>query len=253
MSQVPRLYIGQTPIKIDSTLELSEEQSHYLVRVLRLQVGGDIKLLGRSGTWMASLIEAHKKHARVIVQEKLLDYHASPDIWLVFAPLKHDKIDALAKWAVELGVSGIWPIKTDYTQNSRLNEERLHANFIQAAEQCSRMDVPDLFGYMPLADMLDKWDTSRLLLHADESGSGAPLHQLAHDLKKPVKAAILIGPEGGFSQTERELLAAQDFTRPCTLGPRILRAETAALVGLSHLQAWLGDGDMRPHFVTHDT
>lgn len=253
MSQIPRIYLVEAAIKAGELIALNEEQSHYLVRVLRLSVGAKVKLLGKAGMWLAEITDDHKKHAQLRAVEQVTPFQPSPDIWLVFAPIKNDKIDALAKSAAELGVSGLWPIKTDYTQNTRINQTRLKANLVQAAEQCSRMDVPELYDYMSLVDVLANWDPERVLFHADESGAGVPIHTLMQGLKKPAKAAILIGPEGGFSGKERELIAAQPFAKGCTLGPRILRAETAALVGLAHLQAWLGDGEGRPYFMTTES
>lgn len=249
MSQTPRLYIADQPVSVDSSIALDEKQSHYLIRVLRLTAGSKVKLLGQAGEWLATISHADKKHAALVVQGQLRPFQASPDIWLLFAPVKNDKIDFLAQRATELGASVLWPVKTQFTQNSRINPDRLRANMIEAAEQCSRMDVPELLDYAPLEAALESWDPARILFHADESGDASPLHTQLQELQPGQKSALLIGPEGGFSPAERALLASHAHVRAATLGPRILRAETAALVGLTHLQAWLGDGNKAPAFV----
>lgn len=249
MSQIPRLYVGAAELAEQQVIQLDDKQSHYLVRVLRLREGKQVKLLGLAGEWLAEIEHADKKQASLRIIKQLRPYRASPDIWLCFAPVKNEKIDFLARRAVELGASLLWPVQTDFTQASRINMERLEANMTEAAEQCSRMDVPDLHEYSGLQAMLDGWDSQRQLFYADESGQGEPLHQLLSGLKNLPKSAILVGPEGGFSEGERALLRSKDFITPCTLGPRILRAETAVLAGLAHLSAWVGDGELKPVFV----
>lgn len=249
MSQIPRIYLGDQLVSEQSIIVLDEQQSHYLVRVLRLKSRDQVKLLGKAGEWLAEIEVADKKHASARATKQLRSYVETPDIWLLFAPVKHEKVDFLARRAVELGARRLCPIKTDYTQNSRINMGRLQSNLVEAAEQCSRMDVPEVAEYQPLESALDGWNASRTLFFCDESGGGQPLHQQVQTLKRGASAAICIGPEGGFSPAERNLLASKLFVKPSTLGPRILRAETAALVALTHLTAWLGDGDKQPHFV----
>ena len=252
MSQIPRIYIGAQPISEGGLIQLDEKQSHYLIRVLRLEEGSKIKLLGADGEWLAEISKKDKKHTSARPTQRLRYYHEPADIWLCFAPVKHEKIDFLARRATELGVSKLCPMKTEYTQTHRINMARLHANMVEAVEQCSRMEVPELAEYQPLEVLLDEWDPERLLLFCDESGDAEPLHHIAQGLKKGTSAAICIGPEGGFSPKERALLRDKPFVKPCTLGPRILRAETAALVGLAHLAAWIGDADQPPHFVAEE-
>jgi 16S rRNA (uracil1498-N3)-methyltransferase len=160
-----------------------------------------------------------------------------PDLWLLCAPLKKDRTDLVVEKAAELGVSLLWPVFTRRTNAGRVNLERMRAHLIEASEQCERLGVPELAQPAPLEKVLETWPAERVLLFLDESGGGAPLAEAATD----TPAALLVGPEGGFAPEERRLLESKPFCRPVGLGPRILRAETAAIAALAVWQAVAGD------------
>lgn len=250
MARIPRIYqLLPAGSSTGDRHTLEEGPAHYAAHVLRLRAGGEIRLFsGQSGEWRATITAISKKAVEVQLCEQVRKPEASPDIWLCFAPVKNEKIDFLARRATELGVSTLQPVRTRHTVISRINEERLIANMIEASEQCGRLDVPELKPYLPLDVLLTGWDKSRLLFHADESGNARPIHEVLPNCTHGTKAAVIIGPEGGFSREERDMLRLLPYIKPVTLGPRILRAETAALAALAHVQAWLGDGDKKPNF-----
>lgn len=171
--------------------------------------------------------------------EKLRELYLPPDLWLLFAPVKKDKTDFIIEKAGELGVRKIIPTITKHTISDRVKTERYLAQAVEACEQCRRVDVPEIGEPVTLSALLKSWDRQRILYYMDETGNGANIYQAFGSKTAP--AAILVGPEGGFSPTELELLAAQDFTLGVSLGPRILRAETAAAAALSCWQAICGD------------
>lgn len=232
-------------------LTLEDAQAHYLLHTLRIQPGEAVALFnGREGEWLAVAEGMAKKTVALAVHTQLRAQKNAPDIWLAFAPVKNEKIDYMVKRAVELGVSALLPVITRRTVVTRVNLERLRANAVEAAQQCGRMDVPALHPPQPLTTLLGSWQPARRLLHCDEAGGGQPVRALLPQLP-PGPCALLTGPEGGFDREEQALLRARPFVMALSLGPRILRAETAALAALANIQAWLGDWDEAPHFNPH--
>lgn len=243
-----RLYLRGVSLREGASVALEEGAAHYLIHTLRAKPSEHVALFnGQDGEWAAELTRIGKREVEAKAVRQLKPQHSSPPIGLVFAPVKNEKIDFLVKRAVELGVSDIWPVLTRYTIVSRVNEERLLSNAVEAAEQCGRLDVPTLHPTRKLEYVLSEWKADTLLLHCDESGQGEPLRQALPALP-PGRYAVLIGPEGGFSPQEREMLKNLPYIKPVSLGPRILRAETAALAALACVQAWLGDWNEQPSF-----
>jgi 16S rRNA (uracil1498-N3)-methyltransferase len=232
---LPRLFVDQA---LSEGLSVTVD-GNYLAAVLRLGAGDKVKLFDdRSGEWLAEIAEAGRKRVTLIVGEHLREREPVPDLWLLFAPIKRGRIDWLVEKATELGVARLMPVITQRTVVDRLNLERLRAHSIEAAEQCERTALPVLEAPAALDKVLAAWPAERTLFFADESG-GAPLASAA----RPGPAAILIGPEGGFTETERAAVRALDQARAITLGPRILRADTAAMAAVTLWMASAGDWD----------
>lgn len=240
---LPRLYVEQ-PLSAGSSLELSREHTNYLLNVLRMKTPDALVVFnGVDGAWMARISDDHRKGAtlEIVVQTQ----HQTPksDLWFGFAPLKTGRLDYLVQKATEMGAGVIQPVITQYTQVSRLREDKLLANAIEAAEQCEVLSIPIVAHEVGLTDLIAHWQQRqglRRLIYCDESASThTPLEQLAELEGLPV--GVLIGPEGGFSDSERELLLAQPFVLPISLGPRILRADTAGVAALAVVQATIGD------------
>ena len=219
-------------------LPLSDGQSHYLLHVLRAKAGDRLRLFnGRHGEWAAEITTVTKRGAIVTVRAQTMPQAAVPDLWLIFAPVKKTPADYLAQKATELGVRKLQPVFTRRTIVTRLNEDRLLANAIEAAEQSDRVCVPEIAAPVKLEKLLASWPQDRTLYFCDEDGDARPLAQAA----QPGPAAILTGPEGGFDPAERELIRTKIYVVPVTLGPRILRADTAALAALAVWQSVAGD------------
>jgi 16S rRNA (uracil1498-N3)-methyltransferase len=239
---------ADTALASGAAIELDRDRAHYLQHVLRLAPGATVELFnGRDGGWTATIDSFAKRGATLQAQAQRRPQLASPDLWLCFAPLKRARIDLLVEKATELGVSRLLPVETRRTVTDRVNLERLRAIAIEAAEQCERLDVPVIDAPVSLPALLGSWDESRRLHVAAESGQvRSPGEVLA-----PAPCAFLIGPEGGFDRSELDLLRSVPFVVAIGLGPRLLRAETAALASLAVWQALRGDGsgpDMRPPF-----
>lgn len=235
-----RLYTKEELIP-QKTLTLGEEQTHYLKNVVKYNVGETLHCFdNRNGEFLCQITEIGKKSTILNVIEKTKDYTASPDIWLIFAPLKKDKTDFVIEKATELGCRRIIPVLTKYTITGNIKTERYIAQSIEAAEQCRRTDLPEISTPKKLEDLLFEWDNSRPLYFMDETLQSRPFIEiLLTETSK--KAALLIGPEGGFSPEELNLLRRLPFAKGATLGPRILRAETAVAAALSCWQAIIGD------------
>jgi len=230
---LPRLFVEQV---LAEGLSVTVD-GNYLAAVLRLGPGDRVKLFdGRTGEWLAEIAEAGKKRVTLIVGEQLRGREKVPDLWLLFAPIKRGRIDWLVEKATELGVARLVPAITHRTIVDRLNLERLRAHAVEAAEQCERTTLPELAEPRKLDAILRDWPDGRILYFADEEG-GAPLAATI----APGPAAILIGPEGGFTEEERGWIRSLPFARPVSLGPRILRADTAALAAISLWMATAGD------------
>lgn len=233
-----RLYVP-SGLAAGTVLALGKDQSHYLAAVMRAKMGEAVLLFnGRDGEWQGALTDIGKNAVRLTVGAQTRPQTPEPDLWLLAAPLKKDNTDLVAEKAAELGASALWPVFTRRTVAARVNADRLRAHLMEAAEQCERLTVPELREPAALDKVLADWDAARPLMFLDESGRGPPL---AEALPPAGPLAILVGPEGGFAPEERALLAKCAFARPVSLGPRILRAETAAIAALAVVQAVVGD------------
>ncbi len=236
----PRLFID-APLKVGQTVALERNQSNYLGNVLRLAAGDTILVFnGRDGEWQAQIAGRKRPDALVIVaptrpQDRL------PDIAYVFAPLKHARLDYMVQKAVEMGASSLQPVLTRHTQVSRVNSERMRANVIEAAEQCGILSLAEVAEPIALDRYLGQRDPSRLLVFCDEAAETANPVQALQQGPAADGIDILIGPEGGFAEEERALLLQQPKTLRLSLGPRILRADTAGVAALALVQAALGD------------
>ncbi|RED16261.1 16S rRNA (uracil(1498)-N(3))-methyltransferase [Parasphingopyxis lamellibrachiae] len=235
---LPRLFID-TALAIDEEIVIDAAQASYLVRVLRLKAGAQVKLFdNRTGEWLAEIAHIGKRDAILRVEGKLRERDDVPDLWLCFAPIKKGRIDWLVEKACELGVARMVPVRTQRTIVDKLKQERLKAHLIEAAEQCERTALPELSELTPLAALLSDWPEDRTLFYAAERGGDSFRAALvAHD----GPAAILIGPEGGFTDDEDRAIRALPQTAPVSLGPRILRADTAAAAAISLWMAGRGD------------
>jgi 16S rRNA (uracil1498-N3)-methyltransferase len=235
---------------------LSEAQSHYLRHVMRRADGAPLLLFnGRDGEWRATLALRGKKAAVAAVGDRAREQAAEPDLWLCFAPIKRARIDSIAEKATELGVALLQPVLTQHTAVERVNVERLRANAVEAAEQTERLTVPEVRKPVQLAELLADWPADRRLLMADETGGGPPIAEALGALDAPARAApwaILIGPEGGFAADELAAVRRMKNVTAVGLGPRILRADTAALAALACWQALVGDWQKPTPRLTHD-
>lgn len=242
-----RLYV-ESDLSAAATVGLSADQAHYLQHVMRAKAGESVALFnGRDGEWLAEIQGFGKGWASLTVSTQRRPQIVEPDLWLVFAPIKGARIDFVAEKATELGVSTLWPVFTRRTVVSRVKEERLFANAVQAAEQCERLSVPAVRPAVTLEKALGAWPQERRLLVLDETGTGRPIAAALAEIP-PGPAAVLTGPEGGFTNSELDDLRRLPFVSFIGLGPRILRADTAALAALACWQAWCGDGCGRPAF-----
>ncbi|MDH5555954.1 MAG: 16S rRNA (uracil(1498)-N(3))-methyltransferase [Alphaproteobacteria bacterium] len=242
-----RLFI-ESDLASGMAVECSRDQAHYLGNVLRLGPGDPVALFnGRDGEWLAHIRETGKKSATLTVDSCLRDQAPEPDLWLVFAPVKKAPLDFLVQKATELGVSALMPAITRRTVVERVKRERMEANAIEAAEQCERLTVPHVEDARPLSRILDGWPTDRHILLCAEAGEAVPINEFLRGAEgRGEPWAILTGPEGGFDQTELDLLNKFPNVSAVGLGPRILRADTAALAALACWQAALGDWQNRP-------
>jgi 16S rRNA (uracil1498-N3)-methyltransferase len=220
---------------------LDEGQTHYLLHVLRARAGDRVSLFnGRDGEWLAEIAAASKRGVTASCVTRTQSQHGVPDVWLAFAPVKKTPSDYLVQKAAELGVSCLLPVFTRRTIVTRINEERMAANAIEAAEQSGRLTVPEIRTGVSFDKLLAAWPKERRLLFCDEGGDAKAMTQAARE-SRGGPCAILTGPEGGFDPAERAALRALPFVTAVTLGPRILRADTAALAALAIWQAVAGD------------
>lgn len=234
-----RLYIKDKLKEIGQVICPDEKQSHYLANVLRMRAGDDFFVFdGCSGEYKAKISELNKRTITAVLTEKTREIQYSQDIWLLFAPLKKDKTDIVIQKAAELGAARIIPVQTAYTNAEKVRTERFELQAIEAAEQCRRLDIPKIAEYRSLSKILENWDDSRTLFFLDERGGGQKIYEA---MANSAKAAVLIGPEGGFSPEEAEKLHSLPFVKSISLGKRILRAETAAIAAISCWQAISGD------------
>jgi 16S rRNA (uracil1498-N3)-methyltransferase len=242
-SKLQRLFVRGV-LAPGARVELDRSQAHYLVNVIRLEDGGALLVFnGRDGEYRATLAaESRRSHALVIGEQTRMQPPA-PDLRYLFAPIKHARLDYMVEKATEMGVARITPVLTQHGQVSRVNRERMEANAIEAAEQCGILTLPRIDEPVALEPLLDAWpadEPARRIIFCDEADGGAdPLAILAGLPRSPL--AVLIGPEGGFSEAERGRLRALPFVTALPLGPRILRADTAAVAALALVQAACGD------------
>ena len=217
------------------------EQANYLRNVLRLSVGDEIRIFnGVDGEWRAAISVVGKRACSLTVAEQLRGQSGGPDVHYLFAPLKRARLDYMVQKATELGVAAIRPVFTQHTVAGRVNLARMRANVIEAAEQCGVLRLPDVAEPVRLENAISTWPPERALVFADEGAETTdPLAALARVAGRP--CALLVGPEGGFSDAERDLLLRQDFTVRISLGPRIMRADTAAVAALALINATIGD------------
>ena len=242
--RVIRLFIDQ-PFSADQSISLSEAQTHYLKNVLRMGLGDPVHLFnGRDGEWRSVIDRISRHRCSTVLEEQVFKQKIEPNLWLIFAPVKRARIDFIAAKAAELGVSALMPVFTEFTDVSRVNTQRLRANAMEAAEQCGRLSVPKVNEPENLISILEGWPEDRNLLYCDETGSGAGIGSYLESAKtasKTMPTAFLIGPEGGFSCSELDLLKEKINFTAIDLGPRILRADTAAIAALSCWLSVLGD------------
>ncbi|MDX2142237.1 MAG: 16S rRNA (uracil(1498)-N(3))-methyltransferase [Rhodospirillaceae bacterium] len=221
---------------------LSEAQSHYAVHVMRLKPGARVLVFnGRDGEWSATLESATRKSFALGLEAQTRAQLPEPDVWLLFAPLKRARNEWLVEKCTELGAAALVPVMTLHTNAERVNVERLTAIAVEAAEQCERLTVPEVRAPMALAHVIAQWPSARRLFVLDETGAGAPVAAAAQNHGSG-PCAFLIGPEGGFAQSELDDLGQLPFVTRVGLGPRVLRAETAALAALACYQALAVDG-----------
>ncbi|MEM1147858.1 MAG: 16S rRNA (uracil(1498)-N(3))-methyltransferase [Pseudomonadota bacterium] len=245
MSHTPRIYT-EASLAEGQSFALQDAQAKYLTRVMRLSAGATVRVFnGRDGEWRC-LLGFGGKRASLIPAARIREQHIGPDLTLIFAPVKKTRTDFIVEKATELGARQIQPVITDYTQAQRVRTDRMRVLAIEAAEQTERMDLPEIVEPQPLTKLLASWNTAKPLIYCDENGAAAPLEDRKSALRKK-GAGVLIGPEGGFSPNERAQLRAQPFVMAITLGPRILRAETAVIAALTLWQSLVGDWQNPPY------
>ncbi len=251
----PRLFVD-APLVTGETLVPSREQAHYLVHVLRLDPGETVLVFNaRDGEWRARL-DANRRAPRLLIAERTRPREALPDIRYVFAPIKHARLDYMVQKAVELGARALVPVLTRHTQVARVNTGRMRANVIEAAEQCGVLSLAEVAEPVPLERFLATREAGRLLVFCDEAAETAsPVAALTGALAPGGRRRgcdVLIGPEGGFASDEQDLLLRQASVLRLSLGPRILRADTAAVAALTLVMAVLGDWQANGGKTTND-
>ncbi|MEX2642699.1 MAG: 16S rRNA (uracil(1498)-N(3))-methyltransferase [Acetobacterales bacterium] len=246
-----RLHVDE-PLAEGASLTLAESQSHYVGRVMRMREGDALALFnGTDGEWRGAIRTVARNAVSLRVETMLRPQAPEPDLWLAFAPVKRLRIDYLVAKATELGASALWPLFTRRTAVERVKLERLAANAVEAAEQCGRLTVPRVFEPARLEDAIARWPAERHLLLLDETGGPPAVDALLRiRAERPAVRtapwAVLCGPEGGFTRSELDVIGNLSFVTRVGLGPRILRAETAALAALTCWQAVLGDWGESP-------
>ena len=233
-----RLYVDH-PLGAGQSVPLTRDQAHYLFGVMRLGAGDTLHIFnGRDGEWRAAVAEAGKRGGLLTAEEQTRALQLPPDLWLLFAPIKKARTDFIVEKAAEMGAARILPVQTEFTNSERIRQDRLQAHAVEAAEQCGGTFVPEVAELRKLPQVLADWPAGRQLMFCDEAevGAGKALTQAGTG-----PWAILIGPEGGFSERERAALHALPFTHVVSLGPRVLRADTAAVAAMTLWQSTLGD------------
>ena len=238
----PRLFL-EAPLHAGAVIPLDRAQANYLLNVMRLKAGENVLVFnGRDGEWRARVAVEGRKSAALEAVERTRQQSQPNDLLYLFAPLKHARLDYMVQKAVEMGAGSLRPVFTRRTQSARVNTERMRANVVEAAEQCGILALPTVLAEQDLPSALKALEPDRLLVFCDESAPvGSPLAVLADCRNRTAKFAVIVGPEGGFSDEERALVLAHPSTVRVSLGPRILRADTAAVAVLALVQAVLGD------------
>ena len=243
--RAPRLFV-ELPLTQDARVPLDRDQSNYLGNVLRLGAGDSVLVFnGRDGEWQAE-ITGRKRPDSLEMITRTRPQDRLPDLAYVFAPLKHARLDYMVQKAVEMGASSLQPVLTRFTQVTRVNTERMRANVIEAAEQCGILGIAEVAEPVALDRFLGQRKAGRLLVFCDEATDVADPLQLLSGEKAASGIDVLIGPEGGFAEEERAILQRQPHTLRLSLGPRILRADTAGVAALALVQAALGDWGSDP-------
>lgn len=248
---VTRLYVD-CPLGEGLGVTLDAARAHYLRNVLRAGAGETVALFnGRDGEWAAAVESLGKRGAELRLTARRRPQQPDADLWLVFAPIKRQRIDLLAEKASELGAAALWPIFTERTAVTRVNLERLAANAVEAAEQTGRLSVPRVIEPVTLRELTHRWPAERRLLVCAEAGTARPIAEVLGAISRepghvPPPCAVMTGPEGGFTPGELDGLGKLPFVTAVGLGPRILRADTAAMAALACWQAIVGDGATRP-------
>jgi 16S rRNA (uracil1498-N3)-methyltransferase len=238
--RMQRLFI-EAPLSAGAVYEASKEQFNYLVNVLRFEAGDAVLVFnGRDGEWRAELSFPTRKRLFLTAIEQTRPQPAPCDLHYLFAPLKVGRLDYLVQKAVEMGAGLLQPVMTQHVQGRIGNLDRIRANVIEAAEQCGVLGIPEVTEPQRLEDLLADWPKDRRIIFCDEGDAGQNPLTLLSSIKER-KLALLIGPEGGFSESEQDLLRSLDFVSAIPLGPRILRADTAAVAAMAVIQAAIGD------------
>ncbi len=241
-----RLYV-EDDLAAGATVALGRGRAYFLGHVLRLGLGATVALFnGRDGEWRARIESLGKEGATLVAGDRTRAQAGEPDLWLIFAPLKKNPLDFLVQKATELGASALMPAITRRTVVSRVKRDRMEANALEAAEQCERLTVPRVDDAVPLSRILESWPARRHVMLCAETGAAEPIAEFLARAAPGGPWAIITGPEGGFEETELHALRKHPFVSAVGLGPRLLRAETAALAALACWQAALGDGRSRP-------
>jgi len=235
------------PLAAGTSVSVSGDQAHYLRTVMRAAPGDAVGVFnGTDGDWLARITTVDRRSCALAIETLIRPQRAEPGPWLVFAPIKKTALDVLVEKATELGVERLWPVITERTVAQRVNLRRLHARVIEAAEQCERLTVPYVAEPVALARLAEVWPANRSLLVPDTEGRGRPLADVLEPMRTvsdvPPPHGLLIGPEGGLASSELDALLDLPFATAVGLGPRILRAETAALAALTIWQTLVGDG-----------
>lgn len=237
----PRLYVD-APLAAGATVTLERAQGHYLTHVLRLKAGQGVLLFnGHDGEWHANIGETGKRGVGLAAIAQIRPQTTPADLHYLFAPLKSARLDYMVQKAVEMGVSRLQPILTQHGQVARINLERMRANAIEAAEQCGILSVPEIAEPLPLTRLIAQREPDRWVVFCDEDADAANPLTALQSVPRDAPLAVLIGPEGGFAEDERTALIKLPHVARLSLGPRILRADTAAVAALAVVQAALGD------------
>jgi 16S rRNA (uracil1498-N3)-methyltransferase len=239
----PRLHVAEA-LADGTELSLGSEQSHYLAHVLRLVAGDAVRLFNNeNGEVLAYITTVAKKSVSLRCERQVHAVQPPPDIDYVFAPLKHQRLDYLVQKATELGARRLQPMITSRTIAERVNLDRMRANVIEAAEQCNLVFVPEVLEPKSFASLMKSWDQSRAIIFCDETATASDPRSALQKIQPP--AAVFVGPEGGFTDEERSLLKSLPNVAAISLGPRIMRADTAAVAALALVQATIGDWQSR--------